>query len=313
MSAETAQAIEAEAKRLGFDAVGFALPDPGSQAKDNLRAYLAEGRHGGMGWMEDRLEWRMNPLMMMPSAKSIVMLGMSYAPKHNPQNDVSLPARVSVYARGRDYHDVMKKRLKALARWMADGWKADVKVFTDTAPLMEKPLAALAGLGWQGKHTNLVSRKHGSWLFLGSVLTDLELPPSKPERDRCGNCQRCIIACPTGAIAPYRIDARRCISYLTIESKEPVPADLAKLMGNKVFGCDDCLSVCPWNKLVPPTSHSEFAPRFDPPQNIGEWRHMDEEAFRKHFAQTPVRRAGHRRFMDNLDIAQKNAEAQDGR
>ncbi|MBI5121473.1 MAG: tRNA epoxyqueuosine(34) reductase QueG [Rhodospirillales bacterium] len=312
MTNAAAPAIEAKASALGFDAVGFARPDPGIEAKNGLRQYLAEGRHGSMGWMQDRADWRMDPLQMMPTAKSIVMLGMSYAPVTNPLDERNA-ARVSVFARGRDYHDVMKKRLKALARWMAEEFQAGVKLFADTAPLMEKPLAARAGLGWQGKHTNLVSRTHGSWLFLGSVLTDLDLPASQPEADHCGSCSRCIEACPTGAITPYRMDARRCISYLTIETKHEVPPDLARLLGNRVFGCDDCLAVCPWNKFASPSPHHEFAPRFEPPGKIDDWRGLDEESWRKLFAQTPVKRAGFGRFMNRLAIAADNAGDQHGR
>lgn len=312
MTIAAAPAIEAKARALGFDAVGFARPDPGHEAKDHLRQYLAEGRHGTMGWMQDRADWRTDPLRMMPTAKSIVMLGLSYTPKTNPLEERNA-AQVSVFARGRDYHDVMKKRLKALARWMADEFQAGVKVFVDTAPLMEKPLAAKAGLGWQGKHTNLVSRTHGSWLFLGSVLTELDLPASRPEADHCGSCSRCIEACPTGAITPYRMDARRCISYLTIETKDEVPPDLARLLGNRVFGCDDCLAVCPWNKFAAPTLHSEFAPRFEHPGNIDDWRGLDEESWRKLFAQTPVKRAGYQRFMNRLTIAADNDEVSHGR
>lgn len=312
MTIAATSAIEAKASALGFDAVGFARPDPGLEAKDHLRQYLAEGRHGSMGWMQDRADWRADPLQMMPTAKSIVMLGLSYAPATNPLDERNA-AQVSVFARGRDYHDVMKKRLKALARWMAEEFQAGVKLFVDTAPLMEKPLAAKAGLGWQGKHTNLVSRRHGSWLFLGSVLTDLDLPASPPEADHCGHCSRCIEACPTGAITPYRMDARRCISYLTIETKHDVPPDLARLLGNRIFGCDDCLAVCPWNKFASPSPHHEFAPRFDQPGKIDDWHSLDEDNWRKLFAQTPVKRAGYRRFMNRLAIAANNAEDQHGR
>jgi epoxyqueuosine reductase len=312
MSDQEAQAILEQAKRLGFDAIGFTRPDPGDDAKAGLKEFLAQGRHGSMTWLQDRADWRADPTIMMPSAKTAIMLGLSYAPKTNPLNEKSAAA-ISVYARGRDYHDVMKKRLKALARWMAETMKADVKVFVDTAPLMEKPLAAKAGLGWQGKHTNLVSRQHGSWLFLGAILTNLDLPPSQAESDHCGNCRACIDACPTGAIQPYRMDARRCISYLTIETKNEIPADLSKLMGNKIFGCDDCLAVCPWNKFAQPSPHPEFQPRFEPPENSSDWEKLDETSWRDLFAQTPVKRAGYRRFMTNLALAAANNEANHGR
>ncbi|TAN49393.1 MAG: tRNA epoxyqueuosine(34) reductase QueG [Rhodospirillales bacterium] len=312
MSPDPTQAVEAQAKALGFDAVGFARPDPGDKARAGLQAFLDEGRQGTMQWMAERANWRADPLQMMPSARSVVMLGLSYAPEFDPGNENDEPA-ISVYAQGRDYHDVMKKRLKALARWMGDTLRAEAKVFVDTAPLMEKPLAALAGLGWQGKHTNLVSRTHGSWLFLGAVLTDLDLLPSTPEPDRCGSCERCLQACPTGAITPYRMDARRCISYLTIEAKDPVPADLERLLGKRIFGCDACLAACPWNKFAKPSAHEEFKPRFPVPIPLEELENLDEEAYRRLFAQTPVRRAGFNRFKRNLAVARQNSEARHGR
>ncbi|MBF0167492.1 MAG: tRNA epoxyqueuosine(34) reductase QueG [Alphaproteobacteria bacterium] len=299
-------AIEAEALRLGFDAVGFARPDPGDQARAGLAAFLQDGRHGTMAWLQDRALWRGDPLKMMPTARSIVMLGLSYAPEEHPDNEPEGDACISVFARGRDYHDVMKKRLKALARWMGQTYQAEAKVFVDTAPLMEKPLAARAGLGWQGKHTNLVSKRFGSWLFLGAVLTDLDLAPSQPESDHCGRCERCLKACPTGAITPYRMDARKCISYLTIESKDAIPADLAGLLGNRVFGCDACLAVCPWNKFAKPSPHPEFAPRFPVPADLDLLEKLDEEGFRQHFAQTPVRRAGYARFKESLRLVRLN-------
>lgn len=308
----TATAIEAKAKELGFDAVGFARPDPGDKARDHLAEFLRQGRHGGMAWMAERDGWRGDPKIMMPEARSIVMLGLSYAPAQ-PLDIGKAPAYVALYARGRDYHDVMKKRLKALARWMSEALDAKVKVFADTAPLMEKPLAAQAGLGWLGKHTNLVSRQFGSWLFLGSVLTDLDLAPSLPETDHCGSCTRCVDACPTGALEPYRIDARKCVSYLTIESREPIDDDLAARMGNRVFGCDDCLNACPWNKFAPPTKHAEFTERFQTPNRIEDWLTLDEDSYRKLFAQTPVRRAGFQRFKYNLTLAAANAKPSSSR
>ena len=233
------EAIRAEALRLGFDAVGFAEAHLPEETRDRLAAFLAAGMHGGMGWMEARAEQRAHPRALWPEAVSVISLGVNYAPGEDPLAALARRDRgaISVYARGRDYHDVVKSRLKALGRWMAARFGADLKVFVDTAPVMEKPLAERAGIGWQGKHTNLVSRTHGSWLFLGEIYTSLELPPDPPEADHCGRCRRCLDICPTDAFpAPYRLDARRCISYLTIEHKGPIPEELRPLMGNRIYG-----------------------------------------------------------------------------
>ncbi len=242
-AAETKEAaIRAEALRLGFAAMGFAAATLPPEARARLDAFLAAGRHGGMGWMAERAAQRADPRTLWPEAVSVIALGTSYAPEEDPLAALARRDRgaISVYARNRDYHDLVKKRLKALARWMVARWPGtDLKVFVDTAPVMEKPLAARAGLGWQGKHTNLVSRSHSSWLFLGEIYTTLALAPDAPEQDHCGSCRRCLDACPTGAFpAPYRLDARRCISYLTIEHHGPIPHDLRPLMGNRIYGCD---------------------------------------------------------------------------
>ncbi len=304
---EPKEQICAKALDLGFNDIGFAPPDPGDLAREHLAAYLAQGRHGAMEWMETRALLRGNPTLLMPNARTAIVLAMNYGPGAGVPVDSAQPGEgdIALYARGKDYHDVMKPRLKALGRWMAESFGCDIKVFVDTAPLMEKRLAALAGLGWQGKHTNLVSRRFGSWLFLGVVLTSLDLPFDRPQADHCGSCDRCLAACPTGAITPYRMDARRCISYLTIEHKEEIAPPLARQMGNRVFGCDACLAVCPWNRFAKPTAHASLAPR-PLPRSLEELAAQDDAAFRSAFAQTPVKRTGHARFQRNVRIAQAN-------
>src|SRR6185312_14387294 len=245
--------LQAEARKLGLDAIGVARIAPNDQQTTRLAQFLEQGRHGDMDWMESNADRRGDPRRLWPEAKSAIMVGQSYAPGSNPLDELKVRERglVSVYAKGRDYHDVLKSKIKSLARAFAAAEKADVKVFVDTAPLMEKPLAQRAGLGWQGKHTNLVSREFGSWLFLGAILTNLELPPDAPESDHCGQCRACLDACPTNAFpAPYQLDARRCISYLTIEHEGPIPRELRPGIGNRIYGCDDCLAVCPWNKFA---------------------------------------------------------------
>jgi len=264
-----------------------------------------------MGWLADTLARRRDPKALWAVAKSAVMVGLSYAPAEDPLAVLARPERggISVYARNRDYHDVLKGRLKQLAGWMVAKFGGEVKVFCDTAPLMEKPLAAGAGIGWQGKHTNLVSLSHGSWLFLGAVLTTLELPVDAPADNRCGSCRRCLDACPTGALpAPYRIDARRCISYLTIEHKGHIPRDLRPLMGNRVYGCDDCLAVCPWNKFARPTAEPKLIGRdtLSAPR-LADLAALDDAAFRALFAGSPVKRTGRERFLRNVLIAIGNS------
>jgi len=310
--ADPKEEIRAEALRLGFDTVGFAeahLPD---QVRERLDRFLAEGLHGDMGWMADRAAQRAHPRALWPEAVSVVSLGLSYAPGEDPLAVLARRDRaaISVYARNRDYHDLVKKRLKALGRWMAERWKGtELKVFVDTAPVMEKPLAQRAGLGWQGKHTNLVSRTYGSWLFLGEIYTTLPLPADAAEADHCGSCRRCLSACPTDAFpAPYRLDARRCISYLTIEHKGPIPEELRARMGNRIYGCDDCLAVCPWNKFARAHSEPAFAPRAElNAPKLAELAMLDDAAFRALFSGSPIKRIGRNRFARNVLVAIGNS------
>ncbi len=304
--------IRAEALRLGFDAVGFAHAHLAEEARVRLSAFLAAGHHGGMGWMEARAEQRAHPQALWPEAVSVVSLGVNYAPDYDPlaqlqQRDC---ATISAYAQGRDYHDVVKKRLKALGQWMVRRFKgSDLKVFVDTAPVMEKPLAQQAGLGWQGKHTNLVSRTHGSWLFLGEIFTTLDLEPDAAEVDHCGSCEACLRICPTNAFpAPYRLDARRCISYLTIEHHGPIPQEFREAMGNRIYGCDDCLAVCPWNKFAQVHTEPAFAPRAAlNERTLADFAALDDAAFRALFAGSPIKRIGRNRFTRNVLIAIGNS------
>ncbi|UFN49018.1 tRNA epoxyqueuosine(34) reductase QueG [Roseomonas sp. OT10] len=299
------EAIRAEALRLGFDAVGFARAHLGPEVRERLAAFLAAGMHGEMGWLAERSEQRSHPRALWPEAVSVVALGMNYGPEDDPLASLALPdcGTVSVYARHRDYHDVVKKRLKALARWMVDRFAGtELKVFVDTAPVAEKPLAQQAGLGWQGKHSNLVSRAHGSWLFLGEVYTTLDLAPDAAETDHCGACTRCLAACPTDAfLGPYRLDARRCISYLTIEHRGPIPHELRSRMGNRIYGCDDCLAACPWNKFAHPTEEPALIPRTDlMAPSLAELAMLDDAAFRARFSGSPIKRIGRDRFVRNV-------------
>ncbi|MBE7159482.1 MAG: tRNA epoxyqueuosine(34) reductase QueG, partial [Rhodospirillales bacterium] len=259
-------AIRAKALGLGFDAIGFADADVGPEAGERLRAFLQAGYHGEMDWLETRHEQRIQPRLLWPDVQSVIVVGMSYAPADDPAATLADRDRatVSVYAGHRDYHDVLKGRLKHLGQFIVSRFPCQVKVFVDTAPVPEKLLAQRAGIGWQGKHSNLVSRTHGSWLFLGEIYTDLVIQPDHQAKDRCGSCQRCLSCCPTNAfVGPYRLDATRCISYLTIEHKGPIPVELRGRMGNRIYGCDDCLAVCPWNKFAVPTSHEAFVQRSD--------------------------------------------------
>jgi epoxyqueuosine reductase len=305
------QQIRDKALSLGFDAVGFARAELGAEAKDRLAAFVAEGLHGDMGWMADTAERRGDPAMLWPAARTVVVLGANYGPSADPLAALQRRDRgtVSVYAQGRDYHDLVKKRLKALARWMHEGLHADVKVFVDTAPVMEKPLAQAASLGWQGKHTNLVSRAFGSWLFLGEVFTTLELEPDAPEADHCGACRRCLDICPTAAFpAPYRLDARRCISYLTIEHKGHIPREFRAAMGNRIYGCDDCLAVCPWNKFAQRTGDAELLPRAElSAPRLADLAGLDDATFRQVFSGSPIKRIGRDRFVRNVLIALGNS------
>ncbi|MFZ4808135.1 MAG: tRNA epoxyqueuosine(34) reductase QueG [Hyphomicrobiaceae bacterium] len=303
--------LRGEAEALGFDACGITTPDAVGAAGQRLRTFLAEGHHGDMTWMATHADRRADPKVLWPDVRTVVMLAMSYAPPDDPLAalDRTSDAAISVYAKGRDYHDVLKARVKQLGRWLAGETGAAVKVFVDTAPLMEKPLAAAAGLGWQGKHTNLVSREHGSWLFLGALLSTAALAPDPPETDHCGSCRRCLDVCPTEAFpAPYRLDARRCIAYLTIEHKGHIPAAFRAPLGNRVFGCDDCLAVCPWNKFAATAREVRFAARAEtdnPP--LADILALDDAAFRARFAGTPVKRTGRDRVVRNALIAAGNA------
>jgi epoxyqueuosine reductase len=305
------EAIRDRALALGFDAVGFAPASLGQEARDRLGAFLAEGMHGDMGWMAEKAERRGDPRALWPEARTVIALGLSYAPHEDPRRMLGHADRgvVSVYARGRDYHDVVKGRLKALAQWIHRTHGNEVKVFVDTAPVMEKPLAERAGLGWQGKHTNLVSREHGSWLFLGEVYTTLELPPDPPGEDRCGSCRRCLDACPTSAFpAPHRLDARRCVSYLTIEHKGPIPEELRPLMGNRIYGCDDCLAACPWNKFARRTREAAFLPRAElTAPRLADLARLDDASFRQVFSGSPIKRIGRDRFVRNVLVALGNS------
>jgi epoxyqueuosine reductase len=286
-------------------------PDAIGGAGKHFERFIAEGRHGDMGWLAAAPERRTDPRVLWPEVRSVVMVGMNYGPERDPLAILKARTRgaISVYAQGDDYHDLIKSRLKAIARWLVANAGGDVKVFVDTAAVMEKPLAAAAGLGWQGKHTNLVSREFGSWLFLGAIFTTLDLPPDEPEIDHCGTCRACLDACPTAAFpAPYRLDARRCISYLTIEHKGPIPRDLRALMGNRIYGCDDCLAVCPWNKFAQAGREAKLAARaaLQAP-TLTELSRLDDAAFRTLFAKSPVKRTGRDRFVRNVLIAIGNA------
>jgi len=310
-AASPAAAIRAKALALGFDAVGFAAADLAPIARARLREFLAAGQHSAMGWLAERAEARSHPQSLWPQARSVVCLGLSYAPAEPPLATLALPGRgnISVYARHRDYHDLLKGRLKHLAQFIASRFGAGVKVFVDTAPVLEKPLAAQAGLGWPGKHTNLVSRRHGSWLFLGEVYTTLEIPPDPPHADRCGRCTRCLAACPTNAFpAPYRLDATRCISYLTIEHPGPIPHEFRAAIGNRIYGCDDCLAVCPWNRFAATTREARLRARPDLiAADLAELAALGEAAFRARFAGSPIKRIGRNRFVRNVLIAIGNA------
>jgi len=288
-----------------------ASPALAPEVQHGLADFLALGLHGEMEWMAARPERRGDPRILWPDVRSIVMLGVNYGPDHDPTAILAKPERaaISVYAKGDDYHEVIKKRLKALARWLIAQAGGHAKVFVDTAAVMEKPLAAAAGLGWQGKHTNLVSREFGSWLFLGALFTTLELPFDPAEPDHCGTCQACLDICPTAAFpAPYRLDARRCISYLTIEHKGPVPRDLRPLMGNRIYGCDDCLAVCPWNKFAREGHEAKLAARSElRAPALADLARLDDAGFRRLFARTAIKRTGRDRFVRNVLIAIGNS------
>jgi epoxyqueuosine reductase len=305
--------IKDKAAEIGFAACGVARADAAPAAAARLRRWLDEGRHGSMIWMEERAHHRESPTALWSEVRSVIALGMSYAPAADPlalaeEKEVG---RISVYAQGADYHDLIKRKLKELARWLVEAAPdADVKVFVDTAPVMEKPLSEAAGLGWQGKHTNLVSRTHGSWLFLGAIYTTLELSPDVPGRSTCGSCDACQTACPTDAFpSPYRLDARRCISYLTIEHKGPIPHAFREAIGNRIYGCDDCLAVCPWNKFAAAAqANMAFAPRAElAAPELADLLALDDAGFRQVFSGSPIKRIGRDRMVRNCLIAAGNS------
>jgi len=303
--------IREKALALGFDAVGFAAAGLGPSARDHLTEFLARGYHGDMGWLEARAAQRAAPKGLWPEARSVVVLGLNYGPAGDPLAPLCRRDRgtISVYAQGRDYHDLVKSRLKALARFMSERYGGALKVFVDTAPVMEKPLAERAGLGWQGKHTNLVSRTLGSWLFLGEIYSALDLAPDTAGADLCGSCRRCLEVCPTDAFpAPYRLDARRCISYLTIEHKGHIGREFRPAMGNRIYGCDDCLAVCPWNKFARRTGEAKLLPRIElTAPRLADLAALDDVAFRRLFAGSPIKRTGRDRFVRNVLIAIGNS------
>jgi epoxyqueuosine reductase len=305
------EAIRRRAATLGFDAVGFARPELPPRIEAGYRAYIADGRHGDMAWLARDPERRARPDVLWPAVRSVILLGMNYGPDEDPLGVLARPdaGAISVYARNRDYHDLIKGRLKQLGQWLHHVSGAGIKVFVDTAPVLEKPLAEQAGIGWQGKHSNLVSRRFGSWLFLGEIFTTLGLPPDPPESDHCGSCKACLEICPTDAFpAPYQLDARRCISYLTIEHQGHVPEEFREAIGNRIYGCDDCLAVCPWNKFASEAAEARLKARDDlRAPLLAELAALDDAAFRKLFSGSPIKRIGRDRFLRNVLIALGNS------
>jgi epoxyqueuosine reductase len=296
----------------GFSNMGVCRTSDVPQIAERLKTYVEKGRHGQMAWMAERMNWRGSPQDLWPQAKSVIMLAEPYTPDHDPMDVIGMPDRgaISVYAQNRDYHDIVKKRLKRVGRWLLEqAPNEQIKVFVDTAPVMEKPLAQAAGMGWQGKHSNLVSPELGSWFFIGSIFTTAKLPLDEKQKDHCGSCRACLDACPTNAFsAPYQVDARRCISYLTIENKGPIPREFRKAMGNRIYGCDDCLTVCPWNKYAKSASEAKLVARDDLiAPALAELSKLDDADFRKLFSANPVKRIGRDRFMRNVLIALGNS------
>jgi epoxyqueuosine reductase len=309
MKGLTKEQLVARALEEGFAKVGVCRPDAVPEAAGRLREFLAEGRHGQMGWMAEREEWRGSAAALWPEARSVVMLAESYSPNADPMAGLAEKDRgvVSVYAQGKDYHDLVKRRLKRLGRWLIDTAGGEIKVFVDTAPVMEKPLAQAAGLGWQGKHTNLLGRDLGNWVFLGAIFTTLKIEPDTPEISRCGSCTACLDICPTNAFpAPYQLDARRCISYLTIEHKGLVDTDVRTRIGNRIYGCDDCLAVCPWNKYAVAAKDLGYQPKVGLPE-LAELAALDDAGFRARFAGSPIKRIGRGRFVRNVLYAIGNS------
>ncbi|WP_107846352.1 tRNA epoxyqueuosine(34) reductase QueG [Litoreibacter ponti] len=297
----------------GFSKMGVCRPDAIPLAGDRLKRFIDEGRHGEMSWMAERMAWRGDPQALWPEARSIIMLAEVYTPDHDPLDTLTLRDRaaISVYAQNRDYHDLVKKRLKRVGRWLLEQARGEkIKVFVDTAPVMEKPLAQAAGLGWQGKHTNLLARDLGNWFFLGAIFTTVKLDPDIPEDENCGSCRACLDICPTDAFpAPFQLDARRCISYLTIEHKGPVAPELRAKMGNRIYGCDDCLAVCPWNKFAQDATEIRYAAREDlRAPNLGELASLDDAGFRTKFSGSPIKRIGRDRFVRNVLYAIGNSQ-----
>lgn len=308
--AEVKDRLVRRALEEGFYKVRVCRPDAIPDAAARLAAFVAAGRHGQMGWMTERMGWRGDPVALWPEARSVIMLAEVYSPGFDPMAVLTQRDRgaVSVYAQGKDYHDLVKRRLKRLGRWLIDEAGGEIKVFVDTAPVMEKPLAQAAGLGWQGKHTNLLARDLGSWFFLGAIFTTLDLPPDAPEVSHCGACTACLEACPTGAFpAPYQLDARRCISYLTIEHRGPVDSELRGLMGNRIYGCDDCLAVCPWNKFAQAAHEIGYAPREAGVPALADLAGLDDAGFRARFAGSPIKRIGRDRMVRNVLYAIGNS------
>mgnify|MGYP005845621863 CR=1 FL=1 len=307
--------IEDRARAEGFDLAGIARADAIPDAGARLDAFLAAGYAGDMAWLHEKADRRRSPNALWPEARSVIMLAQNYHTGLKPLERLKHGdrANISVYSLGRDYHDVVKKKLKRVARWLHQAHGAEVKVFVDTAPVMEKPLAEAAGLGWQGKHTNLVTRARGSWTFLGAIYTTLDLPPSGAEQDHCGACRRCLDICPTGAFpAPYQMDARRCISYLTIEHSGHIPLEFRKPMGNRIYGCDDCLAVCPWNKFAQTSREMKLAPRAELiAPRLRDLAALDDAAFRDLFRGSPIKRTGRSRFVRNVLIAIGNSGDKD--
>ena len=302
--------VIAQARAEGFVAAGICRPGDVPEVPERLDAFLEAGFHGQMGWLAERTAWRGNPAALWPEARSVIMLAESYAPRHDPLAVLDAPEKgaISVYAQGRDYHDIVKKRLKRLARWLIAEAGGEVKVFVDTAPVPEKALAQAAGLGWQGKHMNLLSREFGNWVFLGAVFTTLELPPDAPETDHCGSCTACQDICPTDAFPePYRLDARRCISYLTIEHKGPVDPALRAALGNRIYGCDDCLAICPWNKFAVAASDLRYHGPEATPSDLADLAGLDDAGFRARFSGSPIKRIGRDRFVRNVAYAIGNS------
>jgi epoxyqueuosine reductase len=315
VSALSRASLAQRTSALGFDCAGVTDPAAIIEAARHFREFLAAGAHGEMDWLAKNPERRSDPRVLWPDVRSIIMLGVNYGPDENPLDILQQRTRgaISVYARGDDYHDLIKKRLKALARWLVATAGGEVKVFVDTAAVLEKPLAQAAGLGWQGKHTNLVSRQFGSWLFLGAIFTTLDLPRDPSESDHCGSCRACLDICPTAAFpAPYRLDARRCISYLAIESKGPIPSEFRKAIGNRIYGCDDCLAACPWNKFARKGHETKLAARDElRAPALADLARLDDAAFRALFAKSPIKRIGRDRFIRNVLIAIGNADERD--